>query len=242
MVVFLFLVIGFFVLVAVIIRLSTRLRYITFPVYDQVIKEAQSKAGVIINDAQVQSRSVISSAQETAEKIISERKDENEKFREKYTKHFDEIVTQGRDILAKQSTELAGLSKNMVDEFKKSVLTAEVLIHKNSDLISETLSEESEQLKRAFADISAKTQEEQQALIEETKRHVSEEIAKEISMAHDVIATYKKERLALLDREVVGLIEETARIALNRTFSLREHRDQILVALDEAKKEGVFDK
>ena len=130
----------------------------------------------------------------------------------------------------------------MADEFKKHVLTTEVLIHKESELVSKTLSEESDQLKQAFADINAKAQEGQSALIEETKKHVSEEIAKEVSMAHDVIATYKKERLALLDREVVGLIEETARIALNKTFSLREHRDQVLVALNEAKKEGVFDK
>ncbi len=240
--VFLFLVIGFFVLVAVIIRLSTQLRYITYPVYDRVIKEAQSKANEIINDAQVQSRSILSTAQESAEKIISERKEENEKFREEYTKHFDEIIANGKDILSNQSTELSGLSQNMINEFKKHVLTTEVLIQKESELVSKTLSEESDQLKHTFTDMSTKAQEGQSVLIEETKKLVSEEIAKEISMAHEVIATYKKERLALLDREVVGLIEETARIALNKTFSLREHRDQVLVALDEAKKEGVFDK
>lgn len=239
---FLFLIIGFFVLVAVIIRLSTQLRYITYPVYDHVVKEAQSKADEIINEAQVQARSALSVAHESAEKIISNRKEEDEKFREEYVKHFEEIITHGKDILSEQSTELVKLSQNMADEFKKHVLTTEVLIQKESDLISETLSGESEQLKQVFADMSAKANEEQSTLIEETKKHVSEEITKEISMAHDVIATYKKERLALLDREVVGLIEETARIALNKTFSLREHRDQVLTALDEAKKKGVFDK
>jgi len=240
--VFIFLVIGFFVLVAVIIRLSTQLRYITYPVYDQVIKEAQSKAGKIMDDAQVQSRSILSAAQESAEKILSERKEENEKFREEYEKHFEELVTNGKEILSNQSVEQIKLSQNMGDEFKKHVLAADVLMQKESDIISETLSEESNQLKRTFADMSERAQKEQSVLIEEVKKHVSEEITKEISTAHDAITAYKKERFVLLDREIVGLVEETARIALNKTLSLREHRDQVLTALEEAKKDGIFDK
>ncbi len=240
--VFIFLVIGFFVLVAVIIRMSAQLRYITYPVYDQIVKEAQGKASKIIDDAQIQSRSLISTARESAEKILHDRKEENEKFREEYTKSFEEIVSNGKETLSNQSVEEIKLSQNILDEFKKHALASEVLMQKGSGLISETLSEESDQLKRTFAEMSEKAKKEQNILIEETKKHVSEEIAKEISTAHDAIIAYKKERFVLLDHEIVGLVEETARIALNKTLSLRDHRDQVIVALEEAKKDGIFDK
>ncbi len=240
--VFLFLIFGFFVLVAVIIRLNVRLRYITYPVYDQIVKKAQSKANDIINDAQTHAQSIRISAQETAEKIISDRKDENEKFREEYTKHFEEIVAHGKDVLTNQSAELTKLSQKMVDEFKEQSIAANVLVHKKSELISNTLSEESEQIKQSFAEMNIRTAKEQCILIEEIKKNVSEEIAKEISIARDAITAYKKERFNLLDREIVELVKETARIALNKTLSLREHRDQILIALKEAKQNGIFDK
>ncbi len=240
--IFVFLVIGFFILVVVIIKLSTRLKYLTYPVYDQVIKEAQKKANDIINDAQTQSRSVQSSARESAEKILSDKKKEGDIFHEEYTKHFNEIVTNGRNVLTNQSADLAQLSKNVADEFKKHVLTAEVLIQKESDAISNTLAKESEQMKQSFATMSTQAIEGQRALAEETKKHASEEISKEIATVRDAISIYKKERFAILDSEIVGLIEETARIALNKTFSLREHRDQVLSSLQEAKAKGIFEK
>ncbi len=242
LVIFLLLVIGSFVLVAVIIKLSTRLKYITYPVYDQVIKEAQRKANDIINDAQVQSRSIHAIAQENAEKILSERKEENDKFHEEYAKHFEEIVINGRNVLTNQSAELAQLSKNIADEFKKHILTAEVLVQKESETVSDMLTKESEKIEQSFATMSAQAAEGQRMLVEETKKHVAEEITKEISMVRDAIVAYKQERFAILDREVVGLIEETARIALNKTFSLREHRDQVLSALQEAKEKSIFEK
>lgn len=240
MAIFIFLIIGFFVLVAVIIKLSTQLRYITYPVYDHVVKEAQSKANEILTEAEVKSRSIIATAHQSADKLISDRGDENKKFQDDYIKQFEEIVTNGKDTLSNQSVELMDLSKNMSDEFKKHLLTTEVLIHKESDMISETLSEEVAQLKQSFDDMNTKASQGHDVFIEETKKHVSEEINKEILMARDAISAYRKERFNLLDKEVVGLVEETARIALNRTFSLREHRDQVLSALKEAKSEGIF--
>ncbi len=238
--IFLFLIIGFFVLVAVIIRLSVQMKYITYPVYDQVIKEAQSKAEKIIGDATEQGRSIRTSAQENAEKILSDRKEEYEKNHSEYAKHFEDIITHGKDALKKQSEDLLQLSKEMVNKFEEQVLVAETLIHKESDTLSNTLLEESEKLKKSFEDMNTHVIEEQKVLIEETKRSVSENIEKDISMVREAVDVYKKERLSALDSEIVALVEETARIALNKTLSLKEHSDQILSALKEAEKEGIF--
>jgi len=75
--IFLFLILGFFILVAVIIRLSAQMKYITYPVYDQVIKEAQSKATKIIGDATEQSQSIRTSVTRKMQKryfLIEKRK------------------------------------------------------------------------------------------------------------------------------------------------------------------------
>ncbi len=238
--IFLFLILGFFILVAVIIRLSAQMKYITYPVYDQVIKEAQSKATKIIGDATEQSQSIRTSAQENVEKILSDRKEEDEKFREEYVKHFEEVIAHGTDTLKKQSDELLQLSKEMVNKFEEHVLVADTLIHKESDTLSNILLGESDKLKKTFEEMGVHVTEEQKMLVEETKRSVSENIEKEVSMAREAVNTYKKERLSALDSEIVVLVEETARIALNKSLSLKEHSDQIISALKDAEKEGVF--
>lgn len=238
--IFLFLILGFFILVAVIIRLSAQMKYITYPVYDQVIKEAQSKATKIIGDATGQAQAIHTSAQENAEKLLSDRKEEDEKFREEYVKHFEEVIAHGKDTLKKQSEELLQLSKEMVAKFEEHVLTSETLIHKESDTLSKTLEEESDKLRILFEEMGTRVQEEQKVLLEQTKKSVSENIEKEISMAHEAVNTYKKERISVLDSEIVMLVEETARIALNKTLSLKEHSDQVLSALKDAEKEGIF--
>lgn len=235
-----FLILGFFILVVVIIRLSTQMKYITYPVYDQVIKEAQSKATKIIGDATEQAQSIRTSAQENAEKILSDRKEEDEKFREEYVKHFEEVIAHGNNILNKQAEDLLQLSKEMVNRFEEHVLAAETVIHKESDSLSNTLQEESDKLKKSFEEMGVCVTKEQKLLLEETKKSVSENIEKEISMAREAVNVYKKERLSVLDNEIVMLVEETARIALNKSLSLKEHSDQILSALKEAEKEGIF--
>lgn len=237
-----FLIFGFLVLVFTVVRMSVQLRYITYPVYDRVIKEAQSKANGIIDDADTQSRTIRSAAQEAAEKILSDRKEENEKLQKEYTKHFEEIISTGKTTLVEQSSALVRISENMEEEFKKYALAAETLAHKESDIITAAATEESERIKQSFATMDIRAAEEHSALVEETKKRVSDEIAKEITAVKNTLDIYRQSRFDLLDKEIVNLIEKTVQIALSKTFSFKEHREQILVALEQAKKEGVFDK
>lgn len=51
---------------------------------------------------------------------------------------------------------------------------------------------------------------------------------------------YKSSRLKVVDEQIVTLVEETVRIALNNNLSKEDHRDIIYRALEEAKREGVF--
>ncbi len=240
LIIFLFFILGFFILVAVIVRLSAQMKYITYPVYDQVIKEAQSKAVKIIDSATEQAQSIRTSAQETAERMLSDRKEEDGKLRDEYVKNFENITTHGKESLKKQSEELLRLSQEMVNKFEEQVLSAEALIHKDSDIISNTLLEESEKIKKTLEETNTQIINDQMVLVAETKKSVSEGIEKDISMAREVISAYKKERISGLDSEIVALVEETARIALNRTLSLKEHRDQVFSALKEAKEDGIF--
>ena len=109
-----------------------------------------------------------------------------------------------------------------------------------TESMKQVLLREREGVQKAFADLAAQAQEHHRALREETKRAVAETLAKEIASAHEAIIAYEKERLALLDKQIVGLVEETARIAFNKSFSASEHADIILASLEEAKKQGVF--
>jgi hypothetical protein len=77
---------------------------------------------------------------------------------------------------------------------------------------------------------------------------VKTELSKKLnSMVDSEFSDFKKEmedykisRLKVVDEQIVTLVEETVRIALNNNLSKEDHRDIIYRALEEAKKEGVF--
>ncbi len=237
-----FLIFGFLILVFIVIRMSVQLRHITYPVYDRVIKEVQNKANGIMDDADIQSRTIRIAAQEAEEKLLPNRREENEKFQKEYTKYFEEIIAHGKDALAEQSSVLIRLSENMAEDFKKYALVAETLAHKESDIITATAAEESKRIKQSFTAMDTRAAEEHRAFVEETKKRLSDEITKEIATVKNTFAAYRQDRFNIIDQEIVNIIEKTAQIALSKTFSFKEHREQILIALEQAKKEGVFDK
>ncbi|OGG48223.1 hypothetical protein A2678_01410 [Candidatus Kaiserbacteria bacterium RIFCSPHIGHO2_01_FULL_53_31] len=110
------------------------------------------------------------------------------------------------------------------------------LLNKQADIIPQL----SEHMKQTFAAISTRLEKEYETFARDAKKQVSDELANEITAARKAVEVYKQERFAILDEEIVALIEDAARIALNRSLSLADHRGIILDALAEAKKQGIF--
>ena len=51
---------------------------------------------------------------------------------------------------------------------------------------------------------------------------------------------YKKAKLAKVDESIVNAIEEIAKVVIAKTIPIEEHEELVVKALDQAKKEGLF--
>lgn len=209
-------------LTVVVIQFGTRLRYLATPLFDRAVKEAQEKAEHILVDAREQGSAIKMRAQTEAEKIGTDHKAEDEKFRAEQTAQLEEITLHAKDLLTKQ------------------VQTIEKMLQDEAGSMRQTFASEAERIKQTFGAVSTQVQHEYQVLTEEIKKRMSDELTKEIELARQAVTTYKQERLAMLNKEIVGLIEDTARIALHKSLSLDDHRGIILDALAQAKRQGVF--
>ncbi len=219
--VFLILMLGVFTIV--VIQFGTRLRYLATPLFDKTVKEAQERSEHILVDAREQAIVIRVQAQRDAEKIFTDRKEEDEKFRVEQAAHLEEITLHAKDFLTKQ------------------VQVLEKKLHDETEGMRQTFAKEDERIKQTFDGVGAQIQHEYQMLMEEIKKRMSDEMAKEIDLVRQTVAVYKQEHFAMLDKEIVRLVEDTARIALHKSIPLDDHRGIILDALSEAKRQGVFE-
>lgn len=210
------------------------------PGHDQLIENAEREASQILEDARMQRRSMRAQVEEETEKAFASRREGDEEFQKEQVKHLEELTAHAQSLLSKQTTNISHLSEEMAGNFKKQAVAMEEALADEAEIIKKALQEETEHIRGTFADVGKDLHNDYQALIAETKRKLTEELETEIQAARDAVIAYRNERLALLNREIVALVEDTARIALGKTLSFNEHRDIIMNALEEARREGVF--
>ena len=232
-----FIIIGLSVMV---FHLQRALRKLTHPAYEHALAEARRKADELISGAEKEAHSIRARAEASASQMLATRKGEAEKLEAEYSQEFKDTVAHVKDLLEKQVAEARRAYGEIAETLKRRGVSADAALASETESMKQVLLREREGVQKTFAELAQQAQEHHQALREETKRAVSETLAKEIASAREAIVAYEKERFALLDRQIVGLVEETARIALNKSFSASEHADIVLASLEEAKKQGIF--
>ncbi len=229
-------------LFVIILQLGTRIRYLTYPVYDRITKEAEKKAHQMLEEASEQSRAIRTKAEMEAGKLLVDRKAEDEALKEKFSKELSDVASHGKEILSKQISEAGLLLGEITGAFKGHAGEADVALKEEVDAIKHMVGEERERLQKEFAGLYTKVEGDHKAFLEENKKQITQALELEIKTVKDAVESYRAERFKMIDREVVELIETVARLSLNRSLSLKEHTDIILTALKEAKQQGVFGK
>ncbi len=171
-----------------------------------------------VRDAEEKAEHILAEAREQAEALRVKAQDEAQKI-------FQDRQNEDERFREEQEKHIAEITAHAKD-----------LLNKQTSIIPKL----TEQMEQVFADIGTKVQKEYQVIGEETKKRMQDELTKEIEASREAVRAYKQERLKRIDQDIIGLIEDTARIALGKSLSLREHRDIVLAALTEAKQQGVF--
>lgn len=238
----LFVCIALVVLAGVVIQFGARLRYFASPVYDHIVKEAQEKAQEIMHDAEREARTMKEHATVEAEKAFSDRSKVDEEMRKEQSKHIEILTAHAQELLNKQTVTISQLSETMASDFSKQARAAGKALEDETVEMKKTITAETAHMKETFAKMGVKVDEDYHELIAQTRKKMEEELDNEVNSAREAVKAYRVERIVLLNKEIVGLVEDTARIALRRSLSLDQHRDIIIAALEEAKQQGLFAK
>jgi F0F1-type ATP synthase membrane subunit b/b' len=239
-VVLIFLLLVLFGLSIVVFQLKTKVRGLTYPVYDQVIKEAQKKADQLLKDVQEQARAIRTKAEMEAGQVLVDRKKEATLLKEEYIKQLEGVTMEGKEALGRQIADAGRMSGEIVGALKQHVESTTTSLDGEIELMKKSFADGRANIQKEFAELSSSAKADHKALLEEHKKNITETLSNEIASVRQAISEYKKERFAIVDQQVVGLIEDTTRIALNRSLSLQEHTDIIQASLEEAKKQGIF--
>jgi hypothetical protein len=207
---------------------------------EHLLESSRKRAEQILGEAHEQSHALKVRAEADAVKIMRDRSADDEQLRLKQAAHITEMTAHAKALLEEQTEAIAQLYEDIAADLKKQALSVEQSLSEQSVTMSKSLMVADERMAGVFAGIGVKAQKDFEILAGDVRKRVSDELEKEVVLVRDAVAAYKKERFAVLDREIIGLVEDTARIVLNKSLSLEDHRGVILEALAEAKQQGVF--
>lgn len=193
---------------------------------DKALDEARKKAEGIIQSAIKESQQIVKKAQSTGQTILAQEKEESDEITDEYQK------------------ELEKLSKEMVSKLESSEKLAETQFQDYLKGLESTIEAAAKKSEEAFNQRSAtffdKTSEAVGQAVAEINTKVKEEVTTEMKKMKDVVEEYQRKRMAVVDDNLIDIIEKTAAAALNKSLSMEEHVELIYKSLDEAKKKNFF--
>ena len=237
---FLILLMSVLVALYLVARLSMRFRDIAYPAYEFARKEAEQKSAQVLRDAHEQARNIRASAEMQAGKIVVERKREIEAMNEAHIKELQALASEGKELLAKHKEVIQQFAQDGASRFKQHSTNALTELQHETEMLKQLFAKERGVLEQALQETTKTAQEERLAVAREHAALFEKELTNELAETKKEVALYREKRLALIDREIVGLVEEVTHAVLNKSLSLDEHTDVIVEALKVAKQEGVF--
>lgn len=162
----------------------------------------------------------------------------------KTTKIIEEATLKGQEIIKGSQIFSNKIEENLKQEMQDALnrhaqISTEVIeeTKKNISIIVESVSQEIKKgvnieisefdnlLKKDFADF---------------QNAFDLRLKQELEKADLEAASYKKNLIAKLDKSILTIVREVTYDSLGRSISLEEHKDLVIKALEEAKKENVF--
>ena len=224
--IFVFLLLVVIVLLILLIVNNRRIQDVTYPIYDYIVKGAHDKARKITYDARKGARKMLSDAELEGIKVIAKEKIESKHIEKEYEEKFSKLTEETEKLLVKYGQEMDANLKRLLDGVEKRVSSG---IAKNETFLQEETNKLSKQLSSTFTTLEANA-----------KEQIRGNVEKEFIAVKKVIETYRQERYALIDGEILSLIENTTQLALQKTLTLSEHTELIYRALEEAKSKNTF--
>lgn len=102
------------------------------------------------------------------------------------------------------------------------------------------LSQKQTALESRINDFFGETETMLKAFVGELENRTRTQVDKEIGDAKKIIEDYRRQRLEIVDENIVAILEKTLNLALGKKLTLGDQTELIYEALEEAKKENFF--
>lgn len=184
-----------------------------------------------------QSEKIIGSAEKKAEAIITEAEVEGIKLEtqaklsgQDFERLYKQSINQSVKLAAEQLTDSLGKTQTTFQEFIKQ-------LEQRSDNSERQLQE---LIKQRVGEILFNLEQSITSFLSTSQQKSIEAVNLELKSAHSLIDTYRSQQLALIDENIVAVLERTLSLVLHNNLSLKDQVDLVYEALEKAKVEKFF--
>lgn len=181
----------------------------------------------ILKRAIKQANAILVSSELRGIRLVAKQKLENEKIARLYTQEFQSLDETMKGEFIKRIEQMDAGYKAFLQTLEKT-LTAR-------------MEDNQSDLRKEMKSLSEKANQTIEAFNVQIKEDIKTNITHEFTKTHEMIEAYKNNRMRIVDANIFTILEGTLSLMLGKTISLKDQSELVYKALDQAKKDGVFD-
>ena len=194
---------------------------------NQLLSFSREKSNTILHRAIKQANKILASAELSGIGLFAKQKVKSDKIESEYEERLQTL----EKLVAEKFRNDSAAAEKAYNEFIASIeSTIAAHVDSNRKLLEEKANKVMEQSQKVLNSFGG-----------ELHEKVKQQIEDELAHTKTSIADYRRQRLKVLDENIVEILEKTMRLALGSKLTLSEQSDLIYKALEDAKKEHALE-
>lgn len=180
------------------------------------LEQAEQKSFGIIHKAMDKAQSILGLAEIESIKVVADSTVKSRKLEQSLEQDFQKEFNLTTQNIQENLKAYLGHLEQSSDQSQKEILeSTKVRVNQMMDRFEQNLSQ----------------------FLAQTEQQSISSLELEMRSARQMIEFYKQQQLAVIDENVVAMLEQTLSLVLSKKLTLRDHLDLIFEALDRAKLE-----
>lgn len=212
------------VIAVMLYRKETRLRQRLLESAAQAaLRKEKEKSHNILHRAIQKAQSLLGIAELESIKVVADSKVTTRKMEEKYESELSQVTQGLKDSLQRQADQAQTEFTNFLSALKAGSEQAQ---KQSEEFTKQKVNEIFERFETNLASFLTSTEQKSVAAIE-----------LELKASKQLIDTYKTQQLALIDENIISMLERTLSLVLSKKLTLKDQLDLVYEALEKAKVE-----
>lgn len=186
---------------------------------DKFLQEIREKGWETLNQSIKKSQAILGQAELEGVKVIADSKIQTSQMEDEYSRKLSETLDQSRHNINTAQTQLL--------QFMQSLQQKSAELHEANQKAAET----------RINELLGKVETRLSDFLMQTEQKTTSSIELELRSIRQLIETYKNQQLALIDENIIAMMEQTLSLVLAKKMTLNDQLDLVYEALEKAKVE-----